>query len=241
MCSNRYLCMYNPIELTEKVENIVLKGNEKKYYRFRPTRFYGGIATADTVGCNLRCRFCWSANSVWNANNAGHFYSPEDVAESLLDIAESKNYYQVRISGGEPTIGKKHFISVLERISPNLLFILETNGILIGSDKTYVDDLSTFKNLHIRVCIKGIDSDEFTLLTGAESGYSYQMKSLEFLKNSKINFNIALVSIKEEKQPFYDRLREMGLDKIMLEEEEIKLYPHVRNRLKKEGLITYFE
>jgi len=233
--------MYEPLELSKKTENIVTNGSMKKYYRFRPTRFYGGIATADVVGCNLRCKFCWSGNSVWNAKNIGRFYSPEDVAETLLDIAEAKGYHQIRISGGEPTIGKNHLINLLENIHPDLLFILETNGILLGADETYVEDLSQFRNLHIRVCVKGIDSEEFSLLTGAESGYEYQMKSLEHLRESKVSYNIALVSTRRNRQPFHDRLMEMGLGKIMLEEEEIKLYPQVRNRLQKEGLIKYFE
>jgi len=233
--------MYNPIELSKKIEKIVCKNKEKKYYRFRPTGFYGGIATADTVGCNLRCKFCWSTNSVWKPTDTGKFYSPEYVAETLLNIAESKGYHQVRISGGEPTIGRKHLINVLENIYPNLTFILETNGILLGSDETYIEDLSKFKNLHIRVCIKCINSEEFTLLTGAESGHEHQMKSLEYLKDSKINFNIALVSVTGNKQEFYNKLKEMSLEKILLEEEEIKLYPQVRNQLQKEGLIKYFE
>ena len=63
--------MYDPIELTKKTEELVVKKNLKKYYRFRPTGFYGGIATADTVGCNLRCNFCWSGSSVWNPKNTG--------------------------------------------------------------------------------------------------------------------------------------------------------------------------
>ena len=233
--------MFDPLELSKKTENIVTNGSMKKYYRFRPTRFYGGIATADVVGCNLRCKFCWSGNSVWNAKNIGRFYSPEDVAETLLDIAEAKGYHQIRISGGEPTIGKNHLINLLENIHPDLLFILETNGILLGADETYVEDLSQFRNLHIRVCVKGIDSEEFSLLTGAESGYEYQMKSLEYLRDSKVSYNIAFVSTRRDRQPFHDRLMEMGLGKIMLEEEEIKLYPQVRNRLQKEGLIKYFE
>ena len=67
--------MYDPLELSKKTENIVTNKNMKKYYRFRPTKFYGGISTADVVGCNLRCKFCWSGNSVWNAKNTGRFYS----------------------------------------------------------------------------------------------------------------------------------------------------------------------
>jgi len=186
--------MYNPLELSEKTEQIVVKDNKKKYYRFRPARFYGGIATADTVGCNLRCKFCWSGNSVWNANNIGEFYSPEDVAEKLLEIAESKGYHQVRISGGEPTIGRKHLIDLLELIHPNLNFILETNGILLGVDNSYVDEISKFKNIHIRVCVKGGDSDEFSKLTGAEICYKFQLKSLEYLRDHSVSFNVALVS-----------------------------------------------
>jgi uncharacterized Fe-S cluster-containing radical SAM superfamily protein len=233
--------MYNPIELTGRIENIVLQGEKKKYYRFRPNRFYGGIATADTVGCNLRCKFCWSANSVWNAAQTGQFYTTEEVAETLLNIAESKRYHQVRVSGGEPTIGKIHLLSLLEFVHPDLRFILETNGILLGADETYVEELSVFNNLHVRVCIKGVDAEEFTFLTGAESGYDYQMKALDALRNSTISFNIALVSIKEDKQSFYERLRDRGLDTIMVEEEKITLYPQVRKRLEREGIINYFK
>lgn len=233
--------MYNPIKLSKITEKIVTKENKKKYYRFRPAEFYGGIATADTVGCNLRCKFCWSGNSVWNAKNTGKFYSPEEVAETLLDIGEAKRYHQLRISGGEPTIGRTHLIKFIENIHSDFLFILETNGILLGADKTYVEKLSKFKNLHVRVCIKGIDSEEFTLLTGAENGYEYQMKSLEYLRDSKVSFNIALVSTRRDRRSFRDKLMEMGLGKIMLEEEEIKLYPQVKKRLLKEGLIKYFE
>ena len=233
--------MYNPLELSKKTENVVLSENMKKYYRFRPTRFYGGIATADTVGCNLRCKFCWSGNSVWNAKNTGKFYSPQQVANRLQEIARRKGYSQVRVSGGEPTIGRKHLIALLENISPEFLFILETNGILLGADKIYVKELSRFKHLHVRVCLKGCAQEEFSWLTGADNGFEYQLKALEYLRDENLKFNIALVSARKGKQELFDRLSEMGLGGIMIEEEEIKLYPLVRKRLEKEGILHYFE
>jgi len=233
--------MYNPIELSKKTESIVANKDLKKYYRFRPTGFYGGIATADTVGCNLRCKFCWSGNSVWNSKNTGEFYSSETVAKNLQNIAQSKGYRQLRVSGGEPTIGREHLINLLKNINKNFLFILETNGILLGYDKTYVDELSVFKNLHVRVCFKGIDEKEFSMLTGAESGFEYQIKSLENLRDKKISFNIAIVTIKKDKKQFIDKLIEMGLEKIMIEDEQIILYPLVKKRLKEEKLLHYFD
>lgn len=237
ICNN----MYDPIELSKRTESIVIDGNMKKYYRFRPTGFYGGIATADTVGCNLRCKFCWSSNSVWNAKNAGKFYSPEDVANMLHDIAHRKGYRQLRVSGGEPTIGQKHLIALLENINPEFLFILETNGILLGADRKYVEELSKFKNLHVRVCLKGCNPEEFSMLTGAKKGFEYQIKALEHLRDKQMSFNIALVSTKKDRKQFYDKLVEMDLGKIMIEEEEIKLYPLVRKRLSGEGILHYFE
>jgi uncharacterized Fe-S cluster-containing radical SAM superfamily protein len=233
--------MYDPIELSKKIESIVTNGRFKKYYRFRPTGFYGGIATADTVGCNLRCKFCWSGSSVWNSNNTGEFYSPEQVADELHEIAQRKGYNQLRISGGEPTIGRKHLIKLLENINSKYLFILETNGILLGSDKTYVEELSNFKNLHVRVCLKGSDPEEFSMLTGAEKGFDYQIKALEHLRDEEMSFNIAVVSVKREKKQLFDKFIEMGLGKIMIEDEEIKLYPLVKKRLEDEKLLHYFE
>ena len=234
--------MYNPIELSKKIEKTVVENNLKKYYRFRPTGFYGGIATADTVGCNLRCKFCWSNNSVWNTSNTGEFYSAKEVADTLHSIAENKRYHQVRISGGEPTIGKHHLIEVLERIKLTYVFILETNGILLGYDKQYVKELSVFKNLHVRICLKGADSEEFSLFTGATTGFEYQLKALQYLRDAHMNFNVAVVSMNQEKkQGLFQRLKETNLKEIMIEEEEITLYPMVRNRLQKEKLLHYFE
>lgn len=232
--------MYNPIELSKKTEKIVSNGDFKKYYRFRPTGFYGGISTADTVGCNLRCAFCWSGNSVWNANNTGKFYSSKDVANRLQEIALKKGYNQLRVSGGEPTIGRNHLIKLLENIQKQYLFILETNGILLGSDETYVKDLSKFSNLHVRVCLKGSNAEEFTWLTGAKTGFEYQIKALEFLRDQKMSFNIAIVSVKGNKHELFTRLKNMGLEQIMIEEEEITLYPLVKNRLTQKGILDYF-
>lgn len=232
--------MYDPVELSRITETIVTKGELRKYYRFRAAGFYGGISTADTVGCNLRCKFCWSGNSVWNAKITGNFYSPEDVANILEEIARKKGYKLVRVSGGEPTIGKEHLIKLLSKISDDFIFILETNGILLGYDEKYVDQLSRFKNLHVRVCFKGCNAEEFTWLTGASRGFEYQLKALEYLRDKGLNFNIAVVSVRGNKLDFYKKLKEMDLGKLMVEEEKIKLYPRVEERLKREGIIDYF-
>ena len=129
----------------------------------------------------------------------------------------------------------------MENIRSEFLFILETNGILLGTDKKYVEELSQFKNLHVRVCLKGSTPEEFSWLTAAAGGFEYQLKALEHLRNEDLSFNIALVSIRRNKHELLNRLREMSLDRIMIEEEEIKLYPQVKKRLDGDGILHYFE
>ncbi|MFO8133728.1 MAG: radical SAM protein [Thermoplasmatota archaeon] len=233
--------MYDPLLLSEQLEPDITRGTERKYYRFRATRFYGGIATADVVGCNLRCHFCWSGSTVWHAEK-GDFYTPEEVADRLASLAASHGYQRVRLSGGEPTMGRRHLLGLLETLDPSLLFVLETNGILLGVDRRYVDRLSSFSNLHVRLSLKGSTMEEFSLLTGAKpEGHRLQMQALRYLRDSNLSFNIALVTTKKRPDELFDRLVDMGLGSVMLEEETVKLYPPVRKRLRDAGLLDRFE
>ncbi len=229
--------MFNPIELAELTRNIVCKNNQRKYYRFRSSRFYGGIATADCVGCCLRCIFCWSWNVVARPQVCGKFYSPEEVVCKLIAIAESKKYRQLRISGNEPTICREHLIKILELIPQDYLFILETNGILIGSDITYAKELSRFPNLYVRVSLKGTCEEEFSRLTGAISqGFQLQLAALENLDRYGANVRPACMisfSSPENFTALRKKLKAINTTFENFEVEELILYPSVKERLKK--------
>ncbi len=238
--------MYDPLELTEAVRKVVVKesgGKElRKYYRFRGGRWYGGTATADCVGCNLRCRFCWSWKPRDYMTKYGSFYSADEVAHKLISIASRRKYMQVRVSGGEPTISRKHLLELLENISStNYIFILETNGILIGAYRDYARDLSRYKNLHVRVSIKGCSPEEFSKLTGAKpEAYELQFIALKNLLDYAVSTHPAvMMSFCEEEniKRVVEKLRE--IDDVLVDElepEYVFLYPHVIEILRKHGL-----
>jgi uncharacterized Fe-S cluster-containing radical SAM superfamily protein len=115
--------MYDPLELAQETAKIVCRGTARKYYRFRPARFYGGIATADCLGCNLRCAFCWAWEQVHQVHRLGKFYEPLEVARRLGAIAREKGFFQVRPSGNEPTLGMPHLLEVLSHLPEGLTFI----------------------------------------------------------------------------------------------------------------------
>ena len=235
---------YNPIKLSEAIKRIVVKGIMRKYYRVcRGGRWYGGIATADCVGCNLKCVFCWSANVRDKPDKIGKFYAPEFIYRKLIQLARRRGYRQLRISGNEPTIGRKHLLRVLDLVESDgrYLFILETNGILIGYDKSYAKDLSKYSCVHVRVSLKGCTPEEFSLLTGAiPNAFYYQLNALENLLDYGVSCHPAVMlsfSSKESKEWLLSKLLE--IDRVLVEEfeeEYVFEYPHVMERLRKEGL-----
>lgn len=238
-CYNRFT-VYDPVERARDVARIVTRGELRKYYRFRPARFYGGIATADCVGCCLRCIFCWAWREVVNPAGTGRFYSPEQVAERLVAMARKKGFHRLRVSGNEPTISREHLLRVLERIPAGLLFILETNGILIGADETYARDLARFENLYVRVSLKGCTESEFSTLTGAEpGGFELQVKAVQNLYRAGVEVQPAVMvsfSPPENINVLRGRLEQIGPGLGDIEVEELVLYGHVEERLRKAGL-----
>lgn len=232
--------MIDPIALADSLSEVIGSGDKRKYYRFRPAPYYGGIATADCVGCCLRCLFCWSWHIIVQPEKKGRFYSPEEVTQSLTSIARRKGFERIRISGNEPTLHRAHLLRVLKLIPGELHFILETNGILIGHDSSYAQDLSRFNNLFVRVSLKGACPENFARLTGARpDGFELQLKALEHLVGEGVNCFPAVManfSSLEEIKRLRQRLKAIRPDFADFEEEDLILYPFVEENLRKAGL-----
>ncbi len=236
-----------PIGKAEEVACIVSKGFERKYYRIsRPGRWYGGIASADCCGCNLQCIFCWSDKPRENPDKYGEFFSPEHVGENLVKCAREHDYHLVRISGNEPTIAKEHLLKVIRFINrTRLSFIMETNGTLL--DDQFVQELAQFRNLHVRVSLKGTSPDEFAVLTGAiPETFEKIMAGLVLLNRYSIDFNLAvMMSFSPDKNIALLKKRLKAISSGIMddfEEEYVILYPHVARKLKQarvDPLIAY--
>ena len=235
---------YDPILLAEKEEKIVIRGNKRKYARLaRPLRFYGGTISATEVGCNLRCKFCFSDKPVRRPHSTGRFYTPQQVFNALKKKADQYGSKLISASASEGTIGKQHLFEMLEMVDKtDLVYILETNGMTLGHDPDFAKQLSRFRNLHVRVSIKGTTKDEYLMLTGARSeSYDLPYKALEHLMNAGVSCNVCLMvsfSSKENIKKAEQRLKEIrpGLLK-SLEKEHITLFPKVLKRLKKYDMI----
>ena len=215
---------------------------EKKYWRFRADRWYGGVATADCVGCGLACKFCWVNEKVLcNPRTTGSFYSPRGVASRLRTIASQRDYSQARVSGGEPTISRAHLTQLLTQLhDSSLTFILETNGILIGYERSYAEELAQFDSLQVRVSLKGCCEADFERLTGAlPTGFNLQLQALRNLVDEGVRCHAAVMrsfSSDESLQGLADRLSGIDPQLGALEIEEVIMYPRLAKKIGKLGL-----
>ena len=235
---------YDPIALAAATEKVVVAGNRRKYANLaRPLRFYGGTTSATEVGCNLRCKFCFSDRPVRKPGTTGRFYTPQQVFDALDKSAKKHGHKLISASASEGTLGKEHLFELLSLVDQSdYIYILETNGMTIGHDSQFAKELSCFKNLHVRVSIKGTDPKEYARLTGAsQASYALPYKALKHLIEAKVSCNACIslsfskrVGLASAKQRLY--AIHPGLLK-SLEHEYITLFPKVRKRLHEEGLV----
>ncbi|MFX0183805.1 MAG: radical SAM protein [Candidatus Hodarchaeota archaeon] len=251
---------FNPLELAEKTEKIVTRtgsnGLERKYVSIYSAPVYRGIATGYAVGCCLRCIYCWGNWSRDFPENYGKFYSPKQLAEELFKAADEGitapgwqsfrdiKVEKLRLSGSEPTLGKGHLLGLLPYVmnSKYPLFILETNGLILGNDKDYIDKLAEFKDkLYVRVSFKAATPETFTRLTGAKGEfYSLPFTALKSLLDAGIYTRAAAmtdpkVMSKEERNTLIAMLDEIDPSvnySTTLEEEQIDGYNTTYDRLK---------
>ena len=235
---------YDPIALTKTTEKVVIRGNKRKYANLaRNLRFYGGTTSATEVGCNLRCKFCFSDKPVRRPYSTGRFYTPQQVFSALQKSAKRNGNKLISASASEGTLGKEHLFELLDLVDKSdLIYILETNGMTLGNDPGFARQLSKYKNLHVRVSIKGSTKEEYVQLTGAmSSSYELPYKALENLIDAGVSCNACIMisfsspdNIKKAEQKL--ELIRPGLLK-SLEKEHITLFPKVRKRLNNAEMI----
>ena len=196
--------------------------------------------TADCAGCGLLCKFCWVRDSVMLHPAAiGEFYTASEVANRLVTMARTHGMNQLRLSGGEPTLGRSHLLELLDLLEgTELSFILETNGIPVAYEEDYAKELSKHDFVHVRVSLKGCNEEEFAMLTGANpEGFRLQLRSLQKLWEEGASCHAAIMtsfSNRKTHQALLENLRRISQDLCeSAETEELIPYHHVTRRLQK--------
>ena len=235
---------FDPIKRAQEVERVVTQGQNREYHRFRAAPYYGGIATADAVGCCFLCAYCWSYFRILRPQEDGRFYSPQMVSDNLLRIVRRKGYRLCRITGCEPILGERsleHLIAVVSRVldeNKNLTFVLETNGFILGYRPDLISSLK-IPGLSIRVALKGWDEQSFEKITGVDKRYfKYPLIGLVRMLEEGMDVWPAVM---------WDTFGQAGLEKLKtklmdigancdIETEQLESYPYVMENISKRGV-----
>jgi len=238
---------FDPLRRAKEAESLVMCDDSRLYYRFRTARYYGGIATADTLGCCFLCAYCWNYARNLDPGRFKDFFTPDEAACRLLGIARRNSLNLFRISGAEPILGEKSFDHLAEvlrcvfREKPNAAFVIETNGYFLGLRPDLIEKLR-FDNLWIRICLKGIDKESFSKITGAEEkGFSYPLTALSSLEEQGIKYRPALMGAlfsPRDVGRFQLRLQGLGI-RAPLELESLETYPFVRKNMRERNMLPF--
>lgn len=235
---------YDPVQLAAATEKVVVAGNRRKYAQLaRPLRFYGGTSSATEVGCNLRCVFCFSDRPVRKPGSTGKFYTPKQVFDALDASAKKHGHKLISASASEGTLGRQHLFELLDLVEQSAyVYVLETNGMTLGDEPEFAAQLARYRNLHVRVSIKGTNADEYAKLTGAiPESYELPYRALRHLIDAGVSCNACITvsfsddaGIKAAERRLY--AIHPGLLK-SLEREHITLFPKVAKRLRDAGIV----
>lgn len=232
---------FDPIKRAKDIESIVMRGDKRSYYRVRFAERFDCPVTVDSVGCCLSCAFCWNASRN-EQMKLGKFYSPAEIAEKAIEIAMKEKVWRFRISGCETILGEAstdHFCGFIDEIlqhpkGKKAFFLLETNGIVLGKNKSLVQKLSKYKDcLAVRVSIKGDTPQQFEKLSGAKaSNLKYQKLALDYCYELGIASLPAIMSTFMDLQKVSEYLRIHPDD---IDQEKLKFYPITKKSLIERG------
>lgn len=123
-------------------------------------------------GCNANCKFCFANDKVKGSFAKDYLIKLDDVLSKL-----PKEFYQISITGGEPTINKMfgEVLKVIKRHRTKFTkVVLTTNGTKLLDNKKYIEDVVDHINLSVHHYNDGINASIF--------GGSYDLDSTDFEK-----------------------------------------------------------
>jgi len=152
----------------------------------------------------------------------------------------------MRLSGAEPLLGQssfEHLCGLLEEINrsdPRMEFVLETNGLLLGSNHSFAKRLAEFKRLQVRVSIKGWDEESFERVSGAQGRFfELPLKGIKNLIDAGVvSWPAVMYEIFGSRgiEEVSKRLKELKIKPEELEIEYLENYPFVAENLQKRSV-----
>ena len=179
--------------------------------------------------CNMKCKYCFYADVSDNRNLNSYGKMTHDVVDSIVD--KVVNYFKDEVvinfcfQGGEPTLSTieffYYFIEQVDKVKKDyhhINYAIQTNGLLI--DASWIE-LFKKHDFLVGVSIDGFKSnhDKIRVDNFNDGTFDKIIKSVNLLKDNKINFNILTVltsTLSENPKKLFDFYRRNNLNYVQL-------------------------
>lgn len=177
--------------------------------------------------CNINCSYCY----MYNLGDTSYKLQPKfisdkithEFAKKLLSHLQNNKLQTVNIiiHGGEPLLMKKkefinfinHF-SIIQEKGIDVLFSLQTNGILIDDEWC---QLFKKHNINIGISLDGSkqDNDTFRIDKKGNGTYDDVIKGLNVLKNNNLKTGIlSVMNLMSNPIEYYDHFKNLNLKSV---------------------------
>jgi len=129
--------------------------------------------------CNLACKHCWISPEFAQTSENGKFVKPEYIKNAIIQ-AKPLGLYSVKLTGGEPLLHPEFesIVDILEK--ENIVFHMETNGILL--EKDMVELLKNRKRKpFISVSVDGAHAETHEELRGVKGSFDQTIEGIKKL------------------------------------------------------------
>ena len=120
---------------------------------------------------------------------------------------------------------REHLLGVIDLVEgKGFTFILETNGIPLGDDDNYAQELARYDDVYVRVSLKAGTAEGFQERTGVKEGFwELPFQAIESLMRAGVDFHVAAMTDArlmppEERRRLLRKLRQIGYDDYFEEE-----------------------
>lgn len=147
------------------------------------------LRLAVTDRCNLRCRYCMSAQGI-DIVDRKELLSYKEMYR-ITRVLSELGVHKVRLTGGEPFV-RKDFINFLESLSFNDKLDeinITTNGALISN---YIDKLEALNINSINLSIDSLQKEKFAKITRRDV-FEKVYDTFEKLEKSNLNLKLNVV------------------------------------------------
>lgn len=156
-----------------------------------------------TRACNLRCSFCYAKNTGYKADEFIDFAS----LTRLIDFCSDSGVNFVVLTGGEPMLYPKicEAVRYIKTRPHAMTAAIPTNGVLL-SDYEFCRKIVDCGLNYADISLKGKDSKEWLSVTGYD-GFIQQMRAIENLSGSGVDFTCSMVITPENVETFCEAVQ----------------------------------